>query len=70
MEYVIKTDVGTVRKENQDRAAVFVGKKMTFAILCDGMGGHMGGSYASSLTIETFEREFNKAEPTKETLAD
>lgn len=69
MKYVIKSDVGVVRKENQDRAAVFVGKEVTFAILCDGMGGHMGGSYAASLAIETFEKEFAKEEPSVENLS-
>lgn len=64
MRHVVKTDVGVVRSENQDRAAAFVGRHVTFAILCDGMGGHTGGSYASSITIATFEKEFNKAEPT------
>lgn len=60
MKHTVRTNVGVVRSENQDRAAVFQNDKYTFAILCDGMGGHKGGSYASSIAIETFEREFNK----------
>ena len=63
MEYIIKTDIGVVRAENQDRAAVFVKKRITLAVLCDGMGGHKGGSFASAITIDTFEREFNKTFP-------
>lgn len=60
MEFVVKTDVGVVRSENQDRAAVFTNDEYTFAILCDGMGGHQGGSYASSIAIATFEKEFQR----------
>ena len=60
MKHVIKTNIGVVRKENQDKAAVFEGTNFTFAILCDGMGGHEGGAHASSITIDTFEREVNK----------
>ena len=63
MEYIIKTDVGVVRAENQDRAAVFSKKGVTLAVLCDGMGGHKGGSFASSITVDTFEKEFNKSFP-------
>lgn len=60
MKHIIETNVGVVRSENQDRAAVFTNDKFTLAILCDGMGGHQGGSFASSITIATFEKEFNK----------
>lgn len=60
MKFTIKTDVGVVRSENQDRAAVFSNDECTFAILCDGMGGHTGGSYASSITVNVFEKEFAK----------
>lgn len=60
MQYTVRTDVGVVRSENQDRAAVFHNDDFTFAILCDGMGGHQGGSHASSITIATFEKEFEK----------
>lgn len=63
MEHIIKTDIGVVRVENQDRAAVFNKKGITLGILCDGMGGHKGGSFASAITIDTFEKEFNKSFP-------
>ena len=63
MEYIIKTDIGVVRAENQDRAAVFSKKRITLAVLCDGMGGHKGGSFASAITGDTFEKEFNKSFP-------
>ena len=65
MNYIVKTDVGVVRSENQDRAAVFRSGDITFSILCDGMGGHMGGSHASSITIATFEKEFSRSFPRK-----
>ena len=63
MEYIVKTDIGVVRAENQDRAAVFSKKEVTLAVLCDGMGGHKGGSFASAIAVDTFEREFNKTFP-------
>ena len=58
MQWIIKSDIGVVRSENQDRAAVFSNGEQTLAILCDGMGGHKGGSFASSIAIDTFEKAF------------
>ena len=66
MNSIIKTDVGVVRSENQDRAEVFTNGNRTLAILCDGMGGHEGGSHASRITIDTFEKEFLKKLPKNE----
>lgn len=60
IKYAVKSDVGVVRSENQDRVAVFQHGNTTLAVLCDGMGGHNGGSHASSITIESIEREFQK----------
>ncbi len=66
MEYYVGTNVGVVRSENQDRAAFVKGNNASLAILCDGMGGHEGGSHASRIAIETFETAFLKKLPKKE----
>ena len=63
MEFIVKTDVGVVRSENQDRANVFTNNGITLAVLCDGMGGHEGGSHASRIATDTFEKEFTKRLP-------
>lgn len=70
MKFAVKTDVGVVRSENQDRAAVFKNNDATLAILCDGMGGHTGGSHASTITISVFEKAFMKGLPKESKLSE
>ena len=50
------TDIGLVRKENQDAYAVRVSEDTgyTVCVVCDGMGGPGGGRLASTLAVETF----------------
>lgn len=62
------TDVGRVRSENQDYAGLFNPVDAAEAdvrgrvfIVCDGMGGHHGGSIASELTVKGFLRAWNDA---------
>ena len=51
------TDTGLVRRENQDSYDVRTIGCYTSALVCDGMGGTAGGRLASSLAVETFQRE-------------
>ena len=56
MNCFAQSDRGTVRKENQDRAACahIRRKGCTVAVVCDGMGGTNGGNIASVLARDTF----------------
>lgn len=50
------TDIGLVRRENQDAYAVRVSEETghTICVVCDGMGGPGGGRLASTLAVDTF----------------
>ena len=51
------THVGQVRKANEDDMATFEVANMKVFVVCDGMGGHVGGKIASQTAI-TAIREF------------
>lgn len=56
------TDVGLVRKENQD-AYVFRERTATghtICVVCDGMGGAAGGKLASRIAVDTFAGEIEQ----------
>ena len=56
------TDIGLVRKENQDAYATVqeTSTGHTVCVVCDGMGGPAGGKLASKIAVETFTSELEK----------
>ncbi|QKX39118.1 serine/threonine-protein phosphatase [Metamycoplasma hominis] len=65
VDFCIASDQGKFRKENQDRAIVVNGEYWTLAALCDGMGGHVGGSQCSTLSTNSIKQYFLDTFPQK-----
>lgn len=69
MNYIISanTDIGIVKSTNQDSLSVKVLNtatgKMSFAVLCDGMGGLEKGEVASASVIRAFDDWVNNELP-------
>lgn len=56
-----QTDVGTVRKQNEDSFAFRqISDTVAYAIVCDGMGGAKGGQYAGATTCDTVKQIFDE----------
>jgi len=64
LESAARTDVGVVRRSNQDAVGESVagGGAWRVFIVADGMGGHAGGETASRLVVETVQELFPGSE--------
>ncbi len=61
--YKFATNIGIKRKENQDKGGYWDNGFYSLFVLCDGMGGHFGGSIASSMVVEQFGHLFKRNLP-------
>jgi PPM family protein phosphatase len=57
-----KTDVGRRRQRNEDYLSVNETPQGLLLIVCDGMGGHVGGERASRLAVQQFVEAFQSGE--------
>ena len=58
-QFASKTDIGCVRVTNEDQAASLINASGNVLLcVCDGMGGHNKGDYASKIAIDIISEEF------------
>jgi protein phosphatase len=65
--FALRSDVGLVRDNNEDAAAVVPARGLY--VVADGMGGHLGGEIASHLAVDTLVASLT-AEPRPRRVAD
>jgi protein phosphatase len=61
VEIIGLTDTGRVRQKNED--CIGYDSALGLVVLADGMGGHLGGEVASTMTVDTIIEEVQKNLP-------
>lgn len=59
MRTVLRTDVGKLRKTNEDAAYI----EGSLCIVCDGMGGHQAGDVAANHAVDSIVASLSQKEP-------
>lgn len=54
------TDVGVKRTNNEDN--YLINDELSLFVVCDGMGGHVGGEFASAIAVNTVEEVLTSME--------
>jgi protein phosphatase len=54
------TDIGKIRRINQDNFLILQNKEVQLMLVADGMGGAKAGEVASLLACQSIERQFNE----------
>ena len=58
-ELAIISDIGD-REEQQDSFGYSIKSDSGLIVICDGMGGHQGGKFASSLAVQCYLNEYER----------
>ena len=66
--YSVISNIGFLRKNNEDFAEVFKYPEGILAIVCDGLGGTNAGEFASRKTVELINQAFKKNTSEKDYL--
>lgn len=61
MKSIVRTDVGRVRKQNED--SVYAADAQRLFAVADGMGGHRAGEVASSMAVEALRARLQARQP-------
>lgn len=70
MQIAFQTDVGMVRKHNEDSGEVFTKGEHFLAVIADGMGGHKAGDIASQEALSVLKGAWESFEGSMDSVRD